>query len=479
MKTVKFFKIIAGVFFLSQWCGAAEKPDILFIFADDMSYEVLSGPRAEEVATPNLDRLMKTGTTFTHAYNSGAWNGAVCVASRAMLLSGRQLWHAQRDEDRFDADFVAKGRFWPQLLEKAGYETYMTGKWHVNADVKKAFNHVKNPRPGMPSTVETAYNRPVQGEPDLWRSDDPKNGGFWQGGKHWSEVEADTAISFLEAAFQEKKPYFLYLAFNAPHDPRQAPREFLDQYPPEKIALPENFLSAYPYREEMGAPHSLRDEKLAPMPRTPFSVKAHRSEYYALISHLDAQIGRVLDELEKSARQKNTYIVFTADHGLAVGSHGLMGKQNMYEHSVRVPFIVVGPGVAAGAKIDAPIYLQDVMPSTLDWARLEKPDWVEFQSVQGLLDGTQKGREAIYGAFLDKQRQITKDHHKLILYPKAKVARLYDLQQDPWEKVDLLEAKPKEFRTKANELFAAFSDLKKETGDEMTYDSADYPVLHE
>ncbi len=471
--------MIAGAFLLTSWCVAAEKPDILFIFADDMTYEVLSGPRAAEVETPNLDRLTKAGTTFSHVYNSGGWSGAICVASRAMLMSGRQLWHAQREEGGFKQDFVAKGRFWPQLLEKGGYETYMTGKWHVKADPKKVFNHVVNPRPGMPRSVSTAYNRPVKGKPDVWRSDDPKNGGFWKGGKHWSEVEADTAILFLKDAYKTDKPYFMYLAFNAAHDPRQAPREYLDKYPYDKIVVPENFLPAYPYRKEMGAPHSLRDEKLAPMPRTPYAVQVHRSEYYALITHLDAQIGRVLDELEKSGRKKNTYFVFTADHGLAVGSHGLMGKQNMYDHSVRVPFVMVGPGVEAGAEIDTPIYLQDIMPTTLDWAGLATPDWVEFQSVKGLLDGTEKGRKAIYGAYITEQRQVTKDHYKLILYPRAKVARLFDLKKDPWEMVDMLETKSAESRKKANELFAAFADLKKETGDKFGYQPADYPALHE
>jgi len=123
--------------------------------------------------------------------------------------------------------------------------------------------------------------------------------------------------------------------------------------------VPVNALAEYPHAEAMGAGRTLRDERLAPYPRTDRSIKTQRREYYALITHLDAQIGRVLQALEANGQADNTWIFFTADHGLAVGQHGLMGKQNMYEHSLRVPFIVVGPGVNPDRKIATPIYLQE------------------------------------------------------------------------------------------------------------------------
>ena len=136
----------------------------------------------------------------------------------------------------------------------------------------------------------------------------------------------------------------------------------------------------YPYKDQIGNQHRLRDENLAPMPRTEHAVKVHRQEYYAIIEHMDTQIGRVLDTLEKSGQADNTYIFFSADHGLAVGRHGLFGKQNMYEHSTRVPFIAVGPGIRQGVKIDAPIYLQDVHPTTLELAGVKPADKVEFKA---------------------------------------------------------------------------------------------------
>ena len=203
--------------------------------------------------------------------------------------------------------------------------------------------------------------------------------------------------------------------------------------------MPANFLPEYPYKDDIGCSHKLRDENLAPMPRTELSVKTHRQEYYALITHMDAQIGRILDALDQSGQADNTWIFFTADHGLAVGHHGLFGKQNMYDHSVRVPFIVAGPGVGKGVKNDAAIYLQDVMATALDLAGVEKPRHVFYNSLRPLLSGEQKQSSypEVYGAYLELQRSITHDGWKLITYPKAKVLRLYHLADDPQEMTDL------------------------------------------
>ncbi len=201
--------------------------------------------------------------------------------------------------------------------------------------------------------------------------------------------------------------------------------------------MPVNFQPLYPYAEEIGAGKRLRDERLGPFPRTEHSVKVHRQEYFAIITHMDAMIGRILDDLEKTGKADNTWIFFTADHGLAVGQHGLFGKQNLYDHSVRVPFFVVGPGAKAGKKIDEPIYLQDVMPTTLELAEVDKPEHVEFHSVLPLLAGGASPYESIYGGYLEKQRSIRTDQYKLLVYPEAKRLRLYDIKKDPREMKDL------------------------------------------
>jgi len=443
----------------------AEKPNILFIFADDQCFDTLRSLGNDEIETPNLDRLVEGGVTFTSTYNMGSWSGAVCIASRGMLNTGRFVWKAQKVYGSAEKERQA-GRFWSEYMKKAGYETYMTGKWHLRADASKAFDHAVHIRPGMPNQTPAGYNRPIEGQPDPWKPWDTKFEGFWKGGKHWSEVVADDATGFLDHAAKQDKPFFMYLAFNAPHDPRQSPKEYVDKYPLDKIKVPESFVGEYPYKDDIACGKKLRDEALAPFPRTEYAVKVNRQEYYAIITHMDAQVGRILDALDKTGKADNTYVFFTADHGLAVGHHGLMGKQNLFDHSVRVPLMVTGPGIPKGKKIGARIYLQDVMPTTLELAGVEKPDHVQFKSVLPLIRGTRDGNyRAIYGAYLGVQRMVTEGDYKLILYPKIAKVLLYNVKQDPLELKDLA-ADPRNGPL-IKMLFARLLQLQEETGDSL------------
>ena len=445
---------------------SAAQPNILFIFADDQTFEGVNALGNPEVHTPNLDRLVREGVTFTHAYNMGAWHGAVCVASRTMLNTGRFLWHARDAEKQLKKQWQTQGKMWSQLMAEGGYDTYMSGKWHVKADVPSIFKHSRNVRPGMPNQTPQGYNRPLPGKPDPWKPWDKKFDGFWKGGKHWSEVLGDDAEDFLGQAAKSDKPFFMYLAFNAPHDPRQSPKEYVDRYPLDKVAVPENFLPEYPYKEKIGCGKGLRDEKLGPFPRTRHSVKVHRQEYYAIITHMDDQIGRILDALEKTGKADNTYIFFTADHGLAVGHHGLFGKQNLFDHSVRVPMMAVGPGLPKGRKISAPVYLQDVMPSALELAGVTRPDYVQFKSLMPLVRGTKaKSYDAVYGGYVNYQRMVIEGNYKLLLYPNAKKALLFNLRDDPYEMKDL--TGDQAMKPTMRRLFKRLLMLQKETGDKL------------
>ncbi|MDF1850007.1 MAG: sulfatase-like hydrolase/transferase [Verrucomicrobiales bacterium] len=454
-----------------------EKPNILFLFSDDQCFETIGAFGMTDIETPNLDRLVEEGTTFTHAYNMGGWNGAICVASRHMLNTGAFVWHAHKISNNIRKselphpewpDFQKEGLMWSQLMEKGGYDTYFTGKWHVKANPNEIFTVARNVRGGMPNQTKEGYNRPVQGQPDAWSPYDPKFEGFWKGGKHWSEVVADDALDFLKMAKASENPFFMYIAFNAPHDPRQAPKEYIEKYPLDRMAVPENFLTEYPYRMEIDNPPTLRDEKLAPFPRTKYAVQVHRQEYYAIITHMDDQIGRILDALEASGEKENTYIVFTSDHGLSVGRHGLIGKQSLFDHSVRIPFMMVGPGVEAGKKIDEPIYLQDVMATSLELAEVAAPEHVQFQSLLPLLKGEPSEYTAIYGAYQMSQRCIVKDGWKLIAYPKVPKLLLFDLNNDPLEMKDVSGQHSERVQT----LFQGLLELQKETGDALSLEAA-------
>ena len=465
-------KLLSNIIFLIYFVHFAypnqNKPNILFIFADDQCYETIRELGLTDIDTPNLDRLMKSGASFTRAYNMGSWSGAVCVASRHMLNTGRFLWDAEIASKKAETE-RSEGRWWSEYMKKAGYKTYMTGKWHVKAKAENCFDVVRNLRGGMPNQTPEGYNRPLFGKPDPWSPYDPKFEGFWKGGKHWSEVVADDALFFFKEAskHRNKKPFFAYVAFNAPHDPRQAPKSYIDRYPLKRINIPKSFLAEYPYKNEIKCPHNLRDERLAPMPRTKYSIKVNRQEYYAIITHMDEQIGRILDGLKSSGMEKNTYIFFTADHGLGVGHHGLLGKQNLYEHSTRVPFIVSGPGVPQNKKIQSPIYLQDVMPSTLAIAGVQKPDHVDFKNIMPLVSDKNAlpPYDEIYGAYLDAQRSITVGNEKLLVYPNVPTVRVYDISKDPFEMNDI--AKTKQGKAIASKLFPRLLNLQNKMADNL------------
>ena len=483
MKRLKliFALLLLVTFFITSCDSAeAEKPNIVFLFADDQTYKGVAALGNDEIKTPNLDYLCETGITFTNAYNMGAWNGAVCVASRAMLNTGRFLWRAQ--------SYDKNKKMWSELMSDAGYDTYMGGKWHTYRHPRDVFNHVGSVRGGMPEDTWPAYwnarknnpnepmpygyERSTNTEEGEWKPWDKNNGGHWKGGKHWSEVLGDEAVGFINEAKDKDNPFFMYLAFSAPHDPRQSPKEYVDMYPLEDLSLPPTFQPEYPYKDSIGGGPTLRDAALAPYPRTELSIKTHKQEYYAIISHLDAQIGRILEALEASGEMKNTYIFYTADHGLAVGEHGLMGKQYMYDFSLRVPFFVIGPKIPKNKKKEMDIYLQDVMATALDLAGVEKPEYVEFNSLMPFLKNKRKESyyDAIYGSYMsDLQRMIRKDGYKLILYPHGKTVLLYDIENDPNESVNL--AEDVKYKDKVKELFEDLQDLQVEMGDPLDLDA--------
>lgn len=483
----------------SKMEGTKDKPNIVFLFADDMTYTAINALGNSEIETPNLDRLVHNGVTFSNTYNMGAWNGAICAASRAMMISGRYVWRADKFRKNWGKkDTTYYNQSWGKLLENAGYDTYMTGKWHVDAPATQVFQNVKHIRPGMPrdewehhemvrqfkdvvgqkridgkeitaaDVMPIGYNRPLNKEDDSWSPSNPKFGGFWESGKHWSEVLKEDALSFINQAKSKENPFFMYLAFNAPHDPRQAPQSYIDKYPLKNISLPKSWQPLYPWKDDIGNGPDLRDEALAPFPRTEFATKVHIQEYYAIITHLDTQIGEILNALQASGKMENTYIFFTADHGLAVGKHGLLGKQNMYDHSIRPPLMMMGPDIPQGKKVKNDIYLQDIMATSLDLAKVEKPPYVEFQSFLPQAKGIQKegNYEEIYGAYINLQRMIRKDGFKLIVYPKIKKFLLFDLENDP-EEIENLAEDPAQ-KEKVRSLFKDLLELQKEMEDELS-----------
>jgi arylsulfatase A-like enzyme len=443
--------------------AAADKPNVLFLFADDQAFDTVHATGNDQIRTPNIDRLVERGTTFTHAYNQGGWHGAVCVASRTMMVTGRFLWNARKAEGDLKKTWVPQRKLWPQLMADQGYQTFFSGKWHIKVAAPEVFEVARHVRGGMPRQTDAGYNRPQSPDDHSWLPWDRKRGGFWQGGTHWSEVLGNDAVDYMELAKADERPFFMYLAFNAPHDPRQSPKSFVDLYPADQIKMPADFLPEYPY--EIGS-NRIRDEKLAPFPRTEHAVQVNRQEYYAIVTHMDEQIGRILDALEETGQADNTWIFFTADHGLACGHHGLLGKQNMHDPSVRVPFIVAGPSVPVNKSHSRRIYLQSVMATALELAGAGHPEHVQFDSLlDDLGDDSVSSQGVAYGAYTDHQRMITVGDDKLILYPKIAKKLLFDLKSDPLEMHD--RADQPETLALQRVLFEVLQDEQLKTGDKL------------
>ena len=212
-------------------------------------------------------------------------------------------------------------------------------------------------------------------------------------------------------------------------------------YDPEDIPLPENFMGGHPFDN---GDLKVRDEVLEDFPRDPYKVRQHIAEYYAMITHLDAQMGRVLDTISACGMADNTIVVFAGDNGLAVGQHGLFGKQNMYEHSVRVPLIFSGPGVPAGEKRSAYVYLHDIFPTLCDLIGTNTPDSVEGTSlVSALNNGDVQVRDTLFSAYREWQRMVKDNRFKLIEYAVngRRTTQLFDLENDPLELHNLADDK--------------------------------------
>ena len=401
-----------------------KQPNILLFFTDDQRFDTIRSLGNKHIITPHMDSLVRNGTTFTNAYIMGSMSGAVCVPSRAMLMSGRGLFHLEGAGKTIPEKHVTL----PQVLQKTGYTTFHTGKWHQDS---KAF--ARSFSAGAKiffGGMSDHYKVPVRDFDPTGRY--PREKIYHDEGKHSSELFSEAAIQFLHD-YKDDKPFFVYVAYTAPHDPRHMPKKYLDMYGPEKIALPKNFKPEHPFDNGW---LKGRDERLAKWPRTPKEIRTHIAAYYAMITHLDAQIGRVISALKQTGQAENTIIVFAGDNGLAVGRHGLMGKQSIYDHSVHVPLIFSGPGIPKGQRQNAFCYLLDIFPTLCDLAELPIPDSVEGHSLAPVIrKQKRKIRNNLFFAYQEYQRGVRDERYKLIEYvvKGKRTTQLFDLQSDPWE----------------------------------------------
>jgi len=414
------------------------RPNILFIMADDHRHDAIAACGDAVVQTPHLDQLIASGTHFRRNYMLGGQSGAVCVPARAALHTGCNPFDASvgkggdayRDLVRLDPEKTLLA----ETFRTAGYHTFGTGKWHnCRTSFARSFTSGANIFFGGMSDHDQVPLHDF--DPTGQYPDEAK----YIGDGFSTDLFSGAAIDFLQT-YTEDDPFFLYLAFTAPHDPRTPPAEYA--YDPDSIPLPPNFMAEHPFDN---GDMRLRDEVLAEFPRTERAIRQHIADYYGMISHMDAHIGRVLAALEASGRADNTIVVYTADHGLAVGQHGLLGKQNMYEHSVSVPLVVRGLDVPEGNKIEQLSLTYDIYPTLCELAAVPVPETVQSCSLVPLIVGDSDIlHETIYSHYRDIQRMVSDGRWKLIRYVKAakdgagsERLQLFDLANDPWELADV------------------------------------------
>lgn len=409
------FVILVSVAWDMQ-AAEAEQPNVLFLFADDMRADTIAAHGNAQIQTPNLDKLSASGFSFHGNYTFGGNSGAVCIPSRAMLMTGKTWFH-------LDVSTLAGSRLLPEYLQTQGYRTFGTGKWHNGpAAYVRAFQQGKTVMFGGMSDHTDVPVHDLRPDGTLTEAR--------PGGKFSTELFADSAIEFLKTQ-DGSRPFFAYVAFTAPHDPRQPPAKFSAPYYRDLPPLPKNFLPQLPF--DNGMMNGTRDENLGAWPRTEKMIREQLAEYYGMITHLDEQIGRILEVLEQTGLHKNTIVVFTADNGLAMGSHGLLGKQSVFEHSMRTPLIIAGPGIKPGAS-SAFTYLLDLFPTLCETLQVPIPAGMEGHSLRPIWEGkSARVRDSVFLPFLDIQRGIRDERWKLIAYPRLGYLQLFDLKNDPGE----------------------------------------------
>ncbi len=381
--------------------GRSSKLNVLILITDDQRADTIAAWGNSNILTPNLDKLVRRGVSFRNCYNQGGTQGAVCIASRAMLLSGKSLWRATSPKG-------LDGPLLPERFAEAGYRSFISGKWHNGAALlNRSFQ--------AGGLIHLGGMGP-QINPKLQKFGDARD--IERVGRA-TPLIAESLKGFLRESSRSQEPFFAYCAFTAPHDPREAAGADLKLYQSRELPLPRPWFPAPPLDN---GEIDIRDENVVPAPRTQQQCQSELASYYALITELDRHIGEILATLETTGQLSNTIIVFAGDNGLALGAHGLMGKQSMYEHSLRVPLIMAGPGIQARTELQ-PMYLYEVYGRLCQQLKLATPTGVE------------KPGAPLYFGYRDFQRSVRIGERKMSW--SKQLREQYDLASDPYEERNL------------------------------------------
>ena len=403
------------------------QPNILLFVTDDHG-QWASGPYGnQELRTPNLDRLASRGVVVDNAFTPTP----VCSPARASLLTGlTPSQHGIHDyiAMRFDRrDWLAGVQTLPQLLEKAGYRTGMYGKWHIGNE--------DSPAPGFDSwfSIGSAYPFQHFGAREFCRQ-----GRMTRLEGSIDDIVTEEAGTFLQA--NDGRPFFLLVGLTAPHSPWEGhPERYVDKYSgTDFVDIPNG--ESYPFGEPAGESLSVDRRR----------EREHTSQYYAAVAHVDQNVGRLLELLEGAGQSENTLVVYTSDHGLNCGHHGVWGKGNgtlplnMLEESIRVPLMLSRPGVLpAGTRCEEMVDHLDLFQTLVAAAEVETPPGFHFAGEDlGPLFATgrlsREWRQVQFGEYGPMRMARTRRHKLVRRFPDGP-HELFDLARDPREAHNLID----------------------------------------
>ena len=407
----------------------AKQANVLFILTDDQRYDTIGALGNPHINTPNLDQLVRNGFAFERTFCTTP----ICTPARAELLTGCDSFRNR--VPWFGMPINPELTLMPAAFRDNGYHCMHVGKWHNDGHPRD--NDYDVTRRVYPSDNLNAYAR--HGHWQRYQEGDVEVEG------HSTELFTDAAIEEIAAAPQDK-PWFCFLVYNAPHDPHDSPAPFDTMYEAAQMPLLPNHMPEHPIDNGV---MMIRDEMLENWPRTQDAMRRYRARYYGMVSHLDHHLGRLLGRLRITGQLENTIILYTGDQGLAIGSHGLLGKENMYDHSIASPLVIAGPGVTAGGRSRAMSHHMDVMPTLCELAGIPIPASVcGGHSLLPLLRGeSERVRDAILcefcipwnkGELTHVQRAVRTERWKLIWNADPGIFQLFDLERDADELVNLL-----------------------------------------
>jgi iduronate 2-sulfatase len=435
--------LVTGLLLPPSATTAASRPNVLFLICDDLNCD-LGSYGHPQVKSPNIDRLAARGVRFSNAH----CQYPLCGPSRASFMGG--LYPDQtliRRNAIYLREHLPTVKTMSQMFRDAGYFATRIGKiYHYNVpknigtsghDDPFSWNYTINPR-----------GRDVDDE-DLIFSLRP---GSFGGTMSWLAAEgtdeeqtdgiaANEAISMLQKHAKQKDPFFMAVGLFRPHTPYVAPKKYFDLYPLASIkvpAPPEGHLDALPAPARKSITRK-KDQLNLPDKLAREAIQA----YYASITFADAQLGRILDALDRTGLSRNTIVLFTSDHGYHMGEHGHWQKTTLFENATHVPLIIAGPGVKAkGGTATTPAEMVDFYPTLAELSGLKPPAYVSGVSlVPALRDPKIQVRESAFTQY-DIGYSIRTRHHRYSEWDEAGKAgaELYDHRNDPGELQDLATA---------------------------------------